>query len=78
MNDLSNIVRAEFVSSVAKRSTRCSVCGKRVKLTTSLLGGDLIEWHKPKRGSKSRDINAWGMCGLSGTVLPTKKNPRAL
>jgi hypothetical protein len=59
---------------------KCTYCGKRIKTRESLLGGKLVEWHKPKRGVKLP--YPFGMmkefCGASGQVLPTQQNPHAL
>lgn len=59
------------------KSMKCPYCGKRVKLSRSMLGGGLTEWHRPKvRGTPT--IGKSGHCLGSGNVTPTKENQHAL
>lgn len=57
----------------------CPVCGRSVPVEPSLLGGWRIKWHGPKRGQQSLKVKRLtGVCSGSGTVLPSRQNPKAL
>jgi hypothetical protein len=73
---------ADAAARVDMGPVRCPTCGQRVQTRESMLGGRLIGWHDAKPGQRDvvgKDVRSGKpQCGASGSVLPTKKNPRAL